>query len=115
METAHHLLAECRYTRRIWSEIASWLGLAELRPEAWPSSSSPLDWWTTFTVRPNVPRKAAGSMALLIIWVIWKECNNRVFDRVELTIPSLVIKIKGEFALWLMAGAKCLASLSVRL
>jgi hypothetical protein len=79
-------------------------------------SSSPLDWWTTFTARPNVPRKAAGSIiALLIIKEIWKERNNQVFDRAELTIPSLVIKIKGEFALWVLAGAKCLASLSVSL
>jgi hypothetical protein len=114
-ETAHHLLTECRYTRQIWSEVATWLGLPELRPESWPSSSSPLEWWNTFTIRPNVPRKAAGSIALLVIWEIWKERNNRVFDRAELPIPSLVSKIKGEFALWVRAGASCLASLSMSL
>jgi hypothetical protein len=32
LETAHHLLVDCRYTRRLWTEIAHRLGLPELHP-----------------------------------------------------------------------------------
>jgi hypothetical protein len=113
METAHHLLVECRYTRRVWAKIANWLGLPELTPSAWPSSSSPIEWWATTTSQPNIPRKVARSLALLVTWEVWKERKNRVFDRTESTTASLVIKIKFEFGLWLSAGAKCLANLSV--
>jgi hypothetical protein len=51
-------------------------------------------------------------LALLIIWEVWKERNNRIFDHTESTTTSLVIKIKSEFGLWLSAGAKSLANLS---
>jgi hypothetical protein len=35
METAHHLLASCRYTRRVWGLVAQWAGLPELKPTHW--------------------------------------------------------------------------------
>lgn len=31
-ETAHHLLADCRYTRRIWMMIVDWTHYPQLRP-----------------------------------------------------------------------------------
>jgi hypothetical protein len=39
--------------------------------------------------------------------------NCRIFNRSESLITTLVFKIKEEFSLWLSAGAKCLATLSV--
>jgi hypothetical protein len=70
------------------------------------------EWWAITTSGPNIPRKAARSLALLIIWEVWKERNNRIFDHTKSTTTSLVIKIKSEFGLWLSAGAKSLANLS---
>jgi hypothetical protein len=115
METAHHLLVDCRYTRRLWTEVAHWLGLPELHPTTWPPSSSPLGWWTVTPPRHNISQKAFRSLALLISWELWKERNSRVFNRAESPITTLVFKIKEEFSLWLSAGAKCLAALSVHL
>jgi hypothetical protein len=46
------------------------------------------------------------SLALLIIWEIWKERNCQVFNCTESPITTLVSKIKEEFSLWLSAGAK---------
>jgi hypothetical protein len=113
METAHHLLVDCRYTCRLWIEVARWLGLPELRPATWPPSSSPLGWWTVTPSRHNISQKAFRSLALLISWELWKERNSRIFNRSESPITTLVSKIKEEFSLWLSAGAKCLATLSV--
>ncbi|WVZ95975.1 hypothetical protein U9M48_041672 [Paspalum notatum var. saurae] len=31
-ETAHHLIIECRYSRRVWEAMASWLSIAPLAP-----------------------------------------------------------------------------------
>jgi hypothetical protein len=96
METAHHLLVDCRYTCRLWIEVARWLGLPELRPATWPPSSSPLGWWTVTPSRHNISQKAFRSLALLISWELWKERNSRIFNRSESPITTLVSKIKGR-------------------
>ncbi|WVZ72900.1 hypothetical protein U9M48_021288 [Paspalum notatum var. saurae] len=43
-ETAHHLLVECRYSRRLWEALASWLSIAPLDPTTWPHSDSVKQW-----------------------------------------------------------------------
>jgi hypothetical protein len=96
------------------AEMATWLGLPNLQPTHWPLSSSSIDWWTIITMRLNTPRKASRSFTLLLSCEIRKERNSRVFDRVESSIPTLLDKIKLEFSLWILVGAKCLASVRVR-
>jgi hypothetical protein len=83
METAHHLLASCRYTHRTWVLVAEWAGLTELRPAVWPASRSPRRWWKNLSHLPDVPRKGVRSLILLVIWEVWKERNDRVFNRRE--------------------------------
>jgi len=68
METAHHLLATCRYSRRIWSQVATWTGQPNLHPNEWPQSPSPLDWWENISTSPTTSRKGTHSLALLISW-----------------------------------------------
>jgi len=38
--------------------------------------------------------------------MIWKERNNRIFDRNQLTVMELVLHIKEEADVWLLAGFK---------
>jgi hypothetical protein len=111
METAHHLLASCRYTHRIWDLVAEWAGLTELRPAVWPASRSPRRWWKNLSNLPEVPRKGVRSLILLVNWEVWKERNDRVFDRREAAPPSIFAKIKSEASAWMAAGAKDLAIL----
>jgi hypothetical protein len=51
------------------------------------------------------------SLILLVIWEVWKERNDRVFNRREAAPPSLLAKIKSEAPAWMAAGAKDLALL----
>jgi hypothetical protein len=53
-------------------------------------------------------------MTLLVSWEIWKERNNRIFDRRGASVPSFVNRIKDEASLWIAAGAKDLAGLLAR-
>nr|TKW33691.1 hypothetical protein SEVIR_2G256200v2 [Setaria viridis] len=114
METGHHLLAECRYTRRIWDQTATWLAQPNLRPNAWRPSSNALEWWATITTTPDSPRKALRSLILLIMWEVWKERNARIFNRHETSPTTLMMKIKDEASAWLLARAKDLAILLSR-
>jgi hypothetical protein len=81
MEFAHHLLASCRFTRRVWSLVVGWTSLIELRLTEWPASRSSLHWWKNLSNLPDVPWKGMRSIILLVIWEVLKERNGRVFNR----------------------------------
>jgi hypothetical protein len=114
-ETTLHLLAECRYSRRIWTVVANWLGIHDLLPSEWTPTTSTSDWWISVTSTPNTPpHKGLRSITLLVSWEIWKERNRRIFDHRESSVPSVVNRIKAEASLWIAAGSKCLAALLAR-
>jgi hypothetical protein len=50
-------------------------------------------------------------MLLGLLWEVWLERNDRVFNRREALIPTIVAKIKSEISAWVAAGAKDLALL----
>ena len=43
---------------------------------------------------------------MLTSWEIWRERNRRIFDKEEMSIVSLVNRIRDEARLWNMAGAQ---------
>jgi hypothetical protein len=51
---------------------------------------------------------------LLVIWEVWKERNDRVFNRREAAPPSTAAKIKSEASVWIVVGVKDLAILLAR-
>nr|TKW21288.1 hypothetical protein SEVIR_4G168900v2 [Setaria viridis] len=106
MKTSHHILAECRYTRRIWDLTAIWIAQPSLRLNAWLLSSNAIEWWTYITTILDSPRKALRCLTLLIMWEIWKERNARVFNRHENSTTTLMTKIREEAFAWLVAGQK---------
>ena len=105
------MLSECRYTRRIWQLAAEWIGYPELNPNRWRPRDNALSWWLNISTTAAVPKKAVRSLAMLISWEVWKERNNRVFNRKEMSATRLMEKIKAEAAIWATAGAKNLASI----
>ncbi|KAG2662462.1 hypothetical protein PVAP13_1KG539101 [Panicum virgatum] len=48
---------------------------------------------------------------MCIIWAIWKERNNRLFEGASFTEAELQDKIKLDAQLWIHAGARCLGCL----
>ena len=114
LETAKHLLTDCRYTRRIWEYISTWAEQPNWQPRVWRPYSSVQDWWDMITTSTTVSRKAGRSLTLLVIWELWKERNARVFRRREASTLTLMTNIKAEAAAWMLAGAKDLALLLSR-
>ena len=64
-------------------------------------------WWTHSRKRlQKADKKCFDSLVILTSWIIWKERNNRIFDRNQLTVAELVLHIKEEVDVWLLAGFK---------
>ena len=110
-ESAFYLLAECRFTKRLWKELSSWTTNLELDPTNWEPSADLHQWWTNNAAVPSASKKGLRSLIILVCWEIWKERNSRVFNRAEAPLNRVLSKIKDEAGLWSLAGAKGLASL----
>ena len=45
------------------------------------ADASRIEWWSAVCIRvPQKFRKGFDSLVLLIVWALWKETNNRVFN-----------------------------------
>ena len=110
-ETGMHLFAECRFTRRIWVDISTWLGEPSLHPINWKQTASVLEWWSALAGTRGIPHRGLKSIVIFVCWEVWMERNARIFNRTE--APSFVVttKIRDETTLWIVAGAKHVAHL----
>jgi hypothetical protein len=103
LETIHHLLVSCPFSRQIWYDTLSWLRLACRPPDQDDSISH---WW--LDVRQNTPkamRKGFATATHLTVWMIWKHRNGCVFDGDQPSKPRLNDSIRNEAAMWARAGA----------
>ena len=110
-ETARHMLFECRYSKRIWSAAASWLSCPELLLNMGSGRSKVVDYWQALARSPSSSPKGLKTAIMLITWEIWKERNERVFNK-KSSLPVVVMhKIREVAKDWILAGAKNLADL----
>jgi hypothetical protein len=111
---AAHLFFKCRYTIRVSNFLISWLGIDSVDTSTWANFDSVKDWWLDFIFINGTRRKYFASLIMLTSWAIWNKHNARVFRNFA-SMPSVIVtKIKGEAALWRIAGAKHLGSLMPR-
>jgi hypothetical protein len=104
IESMHHLLVACPFSRQIWHDALAALRLTCRIPE--PDDASLFSWLSQAKhATPRSMRKGLGTMALLLPWMIWKHRNGCVFDRNRPSISSLMNAIKEEASLWARAGA----------
>jgi hypothetical protein len=108
------MLFKCRYTLRIWNAVLLWLGLSSVDTASWGNHATVKEWWMSFIYSSGVRQKSLVCLIMLVSWEIWNERNTRVFRKVA-TMPTIVVsKIRGEAALWSLAGAKNLGSIMPR-
>jgi hypothetical protein len=107
-ESVDHLFVHCRFTLRIWDKTKEWLGAPELHYTPMEGQSFP-EWWSAMSTRQN--RKGVASLAMLMLWEVWKERNNRVFNNKRASSQVVFDRVKNEARLWVIAGAKNLGYL----
>jgi hypothetical protein len=109
LETAHHLFVECPASVFIWQAISSWCGRTSFSPGSW---SDFVRWFVNLAgTGMDDATKGARSIAILVIWMIWCESNNRIFNNKERTLDNVLRDIKDTASMWCVAGAKKLATL----
>ena len=106
-ETADHLALGCVYAREVWHSKLTHCGLGHLVPTP---NDSLIEWWPgSRDLIPPAERKGFDSVAILTVWMLWKERNNRIFQRSAVVARELCRRIEEEVRLWKISGAKGLA------
>ena len=64
-------------------------------------------WWAAARKRiPRDTRKGFDSLVVLVSWLLWKERNNRTFDRRARTAQEMQAEVVDEIVMWIQAGYK---------
>ena len=113
-ESGVHLFTQCRFTKRIWTFLKTWLGLHDLNPDEWDGFDNLEDWWTVVMHKRGGERKSLSSLAMLVSWEIWLERNALVFRNKSSTANMLFDKIKEEAVMWCHAEVKALCNIMPR-
>lgn len=108
-ETIDHLLLGCAITAQIWARFLLSVGLHRCTPAGQPTLEN---FWISARQKVSFSRRRGlDSCIILTSWMIWKERNNRVFNKVSSPLGPLLHRIFDNFRLWRSAGARCLQSL----
>ncbi|KAM0853990.1 hypothetical protein ACQ4PT_050734 [Festuca glaucescens] len=107
LETASHLFTECPFSVKVWEHMAMHFGLEPLKPVRWIGKDLSIqEWYRDMVSRhPKAQRKIKFPVSNLVCWEIWKERNRRIFEKKELPMAAMIIRLKDEAAAWKLAGA----------
>jgi hypothetical protein len=107
-----HILLGCVFSREVW---ASFLGLFLIDDLVSVREENAMAWWTGVRkLLPKELRRGFDSLFLLVGWQLWKERNDRTFNREASSAAQVVQKVLQEIALWGAAGYKHLRTLDSR-
>jgi hypothetical protein len=109
-ETIQHILISCVFSRNIWWQVLSRVGLQLVSPGLEVSMFQ--DWWSVAEgLVPVLHRNGFNTLVILVAWWIWKHRNACVLDGVSPNTSSVLQHIHEDARLWELAGAKALRRL----
>lgn len=89
-------MAECPYSKQIWSVASTWAHCPPLSPSNWTADQDLQSWFVRLTAAHSQQKKGLGSLILLVLWSLWKERNNRIFKKEELPVPRFISLLKDD-------------------
>ena len=110
LETAHHLFFECPFARSVWALVANWSGCHNLRLQFWYNVC---DMELCFLEIVDGGGKLGHSLAVLTLWMLWKQRNDFVFRGTRKDERHTFFEIKEECYLWSISGGHVLKPLFV--
>lgn len=113
-EEIDHLVVGCPISREVWFRFFCRFGWGAMAPNV--QHHNLVDWWGS--ARKNIhkeQRHCFDTVVILTCWMLWKERNNRTFNRSVRTIDQMLDWVIEETVLWFQAGFRCLEPLVVAL
>jgi len=98
-ETSHHLFLSCPIFGSVWHHLRRWLGILGV------DHMCLSDHFLQFGYLRSGYRRIRSTLILIwlaCIWVLWKERNNKIFNK-AMSIDEIVNKVKLSSFWWLKA------------
>jgi len=103
---------DCNFFLQVWDRIATWIREPLMAPTNWRLKHDLRLWYLDLSRGASpLRREGVRSMIMLASWEIWKERNNRVFNRKCNSCVQVFRAIQEEAKVWIRAGNKGLAEL----
>ncbi|KAJ0700669.1 putative RNA-directed DNA polymerase [Helianthus annuus] len=90
-ESAHHILIECNFAKRVWEMISKWLRIPMVNPEL--NLKETLAEIIEVQRSRNI-RKLIHAAVIQTLWMLWKTRNERVFSGRQGVVQTIVEEIK---------------------
>ncbi|MCI22238.1 F-box family protein, partial [Trifolium medium] len=89
-ESSHHLLLHCNFASGVWYAIFNWLGVVYISP---PNLSIT---FASMAGMGDSKRRKKGLLLLwqVVLWSIWRACNDRLFNNIEASVNEVVDSVK---------------------
>ena len=100
-EITTHLFLHCSHFGVIWSLIRQWIGVSLAHPFCLVAHFTQFGHLCDFS---NNLRSYLYLIWFALVWVIWNEMNNRIFNNKVEPMQSLLDKIKLLSLVWLKEG-----------
>jgi hypothetical protein len=111
-ETIQHIMVSCVFSREIWYQVLSLVGLQQCLPR--PSDTVFQEWWQASELQvPKQHGKGFNSLVALVVWWLWKHRDACVFEASH-NAQKIIQYIEDDARLWCMAGAKGLSGMCHR-
>jgi hypothetical protein len=80
--------------------------LPALSPLIWGTPSATLEWIASTIVAATVRDRKLTISVLLVLWVLWKERNRRIFDNKDRPVSIVVAEVADELSIWALATGR---------
>ncbi|XP_058749849.1 uncharacterized protein LOC131622838 [Vicia villosa] len=101
LEKCRHTFFVCGVVKRIWNDIASWVGMGNMvEDECLPSFME----WHSFFIFKKVKRCKLGVVWLAVTWCLWLARNGACFRNDGWSVNNIVWNIKFTVWRWSFCG-----------
>ncbi|XP_028085089.1 uncharacterized protein LOC114286192 [Camellia sinensis] len=100
VETDCHVLLQCMFAWKIWSNIMSWWGMQWVIPE---NARGVLEWWRGFKWS-IFETKIWNVIPFAVFWSIWTLRNDCIFNGKQHCFMDICELIKTRIALWIRSN-----------
>ncbi|XP_028086494.1 uncharacterized protein LOC114287362 [Camellia sinensis] len=107
VESVNHVLLFCPFTWKIWSRILNWWGIQWVISG---SVNSLLNWCTGIKLKKQ-KNMIWRALPLAVLWSIWKQKNDSIFNNVQVDLDGLCESIKVRIVLWVKTSCPSFKSL----
>lgn len=99
LETGPHLCLTCPFAQVVWAQVLTGENLSTF-VNAPPAQAGDIgEWWEATTrLLPKDRRRQVNGLIIYVMWNIWKERNQRIFDHQFLTAHQVAIRTRENLA-----------------